>query len=213
MYNILKAELKYFLIPLSAIALFSISFTLFAFAETTPFQGTFFLSKYFWSMVVGMGTYMFVFIIWTLRKKELRDHFHFKLPVQKNKIALVRWTFGVAPFLLTYIYLEMLGHFISKEQTVFISRINAQLSILFVFIISFDIVLNIGYLIEKYRVLIYAVAVLSIIGLSSALIYLVTIAAIPPFFFGREEFYFFTCGFLLSIIDAVIYKNRKSFLG
>lgn len=216
MNYILKAEIKYFVSLVLAIIIPPLGFTIFATAKILPFQGTGFLTKYFWSLVIGMGTYLFVFIIWSIRKKEIRDSLHSILPVSINNIAVARLIFGAAPFLLIYIYIESHRLFLSAEQVVFISKINAQLGMMFFALVSVDLVMNawsaLTHLKYGNRLLYSFLFVVCLIAASFVVVYSVTMSLLKPFYLGGEEFYFMLWGLVLSIIDAVIFTNRKSFL-
>lgn len=215
MYNILKSEIKYFLIPLLAIAMLSLAFTSFSFLNVYPFDGKYFFTKYFWSLIIGMGTYIFVFIIWSLRKKESRDFLHSKLPLKIREISLARWVFGIAPFLLIYLYLELLRFIIPEEQVPYIRRINGQLGMMFFALAAVDLVMNAWYALELVRYdikLLYCfIIVVLLISCSAGVVYAVSTSLIAPFYFGGEEFYFFLWGMFLSIISAFVFIQTKNY--
>ena len=73
MLKILKAEIEYNKTLLVVMLLLPLSFTIFALNDVKLFPQIYFLKKYFWSMVIGLGTYFLVYVIWTVRKKEFRD--------------------------------------------------------------------------------------------------------------------------------------------
>jgi len=213
MLKILKAEINYFMIPLIAIALLPLSFTIFTAADIHAFLGFNFFEKYFWSLIFGFGTYGFVFIIWTLRKKEVRDRLHSTLPVSLNQTAIIRWLFGIAPFILIWIYLELLRNVIPEDQTIFINRINAQMGLMFIALASFDFIINSDNSITNGRYIKILLISLALIFSSLGVIFLVTISVIPRFPFGGGEFYFTFWGLVISVISMLIFTNRKSFLG
>ena len=217
MYNIVKAEIKYFWVLIVAIGLLLAAFTIFAFANIYPFDGKYFLTKYFWSLTIGMGTYVIVFIIWSLRKKESRDLVHSKLPVKIREISLARWIFGVSPFVISYLYLELLRFIIPEEQLPYVRRINAQLGMMFFALAAIDLVMNIWYWLDSKRYdlrLLYTfISVVLIIVFSASMVYVVTIEFIQPFYFGGKEFYFISWGVVLSIISTAVFKHRKTIVG
>ena len=188
MWELIKAEIEYFKIPLMAIVILPLSFTIFAMADIHLFHQTYFLKKYFWSMVLGVGTYAFVLIIWTIRKKEMRDRLHSSLPVSLNQTAIIRWLFGIAPFILTWIYIEMLRNVIPVAQTIFMNRINAQIGLMFIFLTSFDVIINADNSLVYRRYVKLFLIILVLIFLSLGVIYLVTISVIPPFPIGESQF-------------------------
>ena len=213
MLKILKAEIEYFKILVGIIVLLPIIFSVFAITNTLGFNKTNFLDKFFWAILVGLGTYFFVFILWTIRKKEARERLHAVLPLGLFKISIVRWLLGISPFLATWIYLEISRVFISANYLIYIDGIIAQLGLLFIFIVSFDITLNYSYALLNTEVLHLIIVPVIIIAISVTIIYLVAFSIIPPFIFGGSEFYFMSWGLLLSIWDAYVFRKRKSYLG
>ena len=82
MLQMLKTEIEYFWIYLLIIVLLLLGFTVFELNNIAFFSDIYLFKKYFWSMVIGMGAYIIVYIIWVMRKKELRDRFNIILPLK-----------------------------------------------------------------------------------------------------------------------------------
>jgi len=217
MLKILKAEIEYFKLLILAIVLLPLLFTVFAMNDVLLFQNVYFLKKYFWSVVVGLGIYAFVFMIWSLRKKELREREHILLPISINRIAFNRWLFGVAPFILIGGYLEIIRHCLPDQQTIFIERINGLLGILFMFLTAFDLLMNASFAITQKsyfkRKFSLAGIFLALLILTIAIINFVSSSEIKPFPTGGEEIFFFIWGFMISVVDAFVFIKRKIFLG
>lgn len=214
MLKILKAEIEYFKIPLIAMAIPLIAFSVFASADIHLFQNGRVLKKYFWPLSIGMGTYALVFIIWIFRKKELRDRSHSVLPISLDKITFTRWLFGIAPLILIWTYLELLRNFIAADQIVFVFGINLILGFMYLFIVSFDLILNLDENLLKYKIIInYLVAIL--IAVSSIIISVLIFktSVLPILVIVGNEFYLLAWVLLLSILDAYVSRKRKSFLG
>jgi hypothetical protein len=167
-------------------------------------------------MVVGMGTYALVFTIWSYRKKELRERAPITAPLNLNQISIVRWIFGIAPFILVGFYIEAIRNILPEQQLIFIERINGQLGMMFIFLVATDLVINAWFALGNKRYdkrLLYSLALIIILLLLSVLIiYTVSASLIKPLGFGGEEVLFFIWGIILSIFDLIIFKKRKFFL-
>jgi hypothetical protein len=88
MYGLIKIELKYFKIPLFVIVLLLLLFTIYAINDVQVFSDIEFLGKYFWSMVIGLGSYGIVFILWSQRVKEKHERMIYLLPISLNSKRL-----------------------------------------------------------------------------------------------------------------------------
>ncbi len=216
MLKIFKYETEYFKLLIIVIAVLPLIFTVFAMNDFLLFQQVYFLKKYFWSVVVGLGIYAFVFMIWSLRKKELRDRKHILLPVSLKKIAFSRWIFGVAPFILTFFYLEIIRFCLPEQQIIFVERISGQLGLLFIFLAALDLLINASFAINQNSILkqkIFLAGILLMLLISTIIVSnLVSDSGIKPFPNGGEELFFFIWGLIISIIDVFVFAKRKSFL-
>jgi len=217
MLKILKAEIEYFRLPVLAIILLPLLFTVFALNDILLFPKIYFMKKYFWSLAIGMGTYLFVYAIWTFRKKEYRERLHIMLPLNIHHLSISRWFFGIVPFIFVGLFIELLQGLLPEQQVVFVARINGQLGMMFIALVVVDLVMNswLAFASLRYdkRLLYSFLLVVTITFLSFAVIYAVSTSLIKPFGFGGEEIFFFIWGFIVSIIDAFAFKKRKSFLG
>ena len=216
MIKILKAESQYFLIPLGAMICLPLIFTVYIMSDIILFADVYFLKKYFWSMIIGLGGYMFMFIIWAIRKKESRDRYHHTFPLTLNHITFIRWVFGVIPFLLIGIYFEILANMVPERQIIFVNRASAQLGIFFIFLVSYDLVMNITILItnkfHKHSYTILLGAIIIIISASILFIYSMSESVLKPIPPLSQEIYFFVWGFVLSLVDLSAFKNRNNYL-
>ncbi|NOX17506.1 MAG: hypothetical protein GXO87_04390 [Chlorobi bacterium] len=230
MLKILMAEIKYFKLPLLVIFALPLIFTVAALNDILLFEQVYFLKKYFWSVFVGLGTYALIIIIWSLRKKEIRERVHAALPVSVGKLAVGRWIFAVSPFLIVGFYVELLRCFIPVRQIIFIDRINGQLGMLFLALAAVDLAMNSWSALEfkRYDKRLFFTGLISAALLISGfgVIYLASASIIQPLSpsgdenifliqpqtSGGEEILFFVWGTVLSVIDLFVFKKRKSFL-
>ena len=217
MLQILKAEIEYFRIHLLIIVLLLLSFTLFELNNIAFLSDIYLFKKYFWSMVIGLGTYFIVYVIWVVRKKELRDRSTIILHLNINQLSIVRWLFGITPFVFILLYLEMNRFILPEQQAIFIDRIYGQLGMMFIALAAIDLVMNAWSALALLRYdkrLLYSFLLIVVLAVSSfGVIYAVSTSVIKPFGFGGEEIYFFIWGLVLSVVDAIIFTKQKSFLG
>jgi hypothetical protein len=217
MLALLKSEMKYFRFPLLVMIILPLIFTAFALSDIKTFPQVYFLKKYFWSALVGLGIYGLVFMIWSMRKKEMRERKHALTPIAVNRISFMRWLFGISPFVLVGLYIELLHGVLPFEQLIFIDRINGQLGMMFIALVAVDLVMNSWIALESKRYdkrLIYSfLLVVALATFSFGIIYSVTTSLIKPLGFGGEEIIFFIWAIIISIIDTIVFTKRKSFLG
>ena len=217
MLQILKAEIEYFWIHLLIIVMLLLSFTVFELNDIAFFSDIYLFKKYFWSMVIGMGAYFIVYVIWVVRKKELRDRSTIILPLNINQLSIVRWLFGITPFVFILLYLEMNRFILPEQQAIFIDRIYGQLGMMFIALAAIDLVMNAWSALALLRYdkrLLYSFLLIVVLTVSSfGVIYAVSTSVIKPFGFGGEEIYFFIWGLVVSVVDAIIFTKQKSFLG
>ena len=216
MYKLLKNEIEYFIIPISVIVILPLSFTFATLSELQVFSEIYFLKKYFWSTLIGLGIYGLVFIIWSIRKKEMRERVHALIPMSVKSISIGRWIFGIAPYVLVGFYIELLRGVLPSEHLVFISRINGQLGMMFISLVGIDLIINSWYALGSKRYdkrIVYIVLITIVVTLLSfGVVYSVTTAIFKPISFFSEEIYFFLWGIILSVIDAIIFTKRKIYL-
>ncbi len=108
MYKLFKSEIEYFILPVIIVVMLPLSFTFSALNDLKVFTEIYFLKKYFWSTVIGLGIYGLVFIVWSIKKKELRERVHALIPMSVKSISISRWLFGIIPFVLVGFYIELL---------------------------------------------------------------------------------------------------------
>ena len=216
MWQIVKAEIAYNKSLLLLLLLLTIIFTVCAVINLKIFNDSYFLGKYFWSIVIGLGSYLLIYIIWALRVKEKRERLQILLPVGIKRLAAGRWLFGILPFLFVFIYLEFNRTFIPPEWFVFIDRIYSQLSLLLIFLVTLGIARELWYANKsKYdlKKLLLSASICIIIIFISFLIVNYS-AKFDPVLSGRriDEVIFIFWGIFLSIFFLIIYIKRKSFL-
>jgi uncharacterized membrane protein YqjE len=106
MITLIKTEVKYFGLQLVLILLLLLAFTAFSLNDIKIFVQIYFLKTYFWSAIIGLGVYGLVFIIWSIRKKEMRERVHALIPMSVKSISISRWLFGIIPFVLVGFYIQ-----------------------------------------------------------------------------------------------------------
>ena len=216
MYRLLKSEIEYFIIPLIIVAIIPLCFTLAALNDLKAFTEIYFLKKYFWASVIGLGIYGLVFMVWSIKKKELRERVHALIPLSVKSISISRWLFGIIPFVLVGFYIELNRGVLPSEQIVFISRINGQLGIMFIALVGIDLIINSWHALSAKRYdkrIVYIVLIAIVVALLSfGVVNSVTTGILKPLSFGDGEIYFFFWGIILSVADAVIFTKRKLFL-
>ena len=85
---------------------------------------------------------------------------------------------------------------------------------MYLFIVSFDLILNLDVNLLKYKIIInYLVAIL--IAASSVIISVLIFktSVLPILVIVGNEFYLLAWVILLSVLDAYVFTKRKSFLG
>jgi hypothetical protein len=130
MYRLIKIELNYFMTPLLTIIVLLLAFTLFALGDIKLLSDVVFLRKYSWSMIIGLGSYGLVFILWAQRVKEIHERMIYLLPVSINSKRWGRWIFAILPFSLVVIYIQLFHFFLPDEWNLHIGRISAQIGFL-----------------------------------------------------------------------------------
>jgi hypothetical protein len=216
MYKLFKSEIEYFILPVIIVVMLPLSFTFVALNDVKVFTEIYFLKKYFWSTVIGLGIYGLVFIVWSIKKKELRERAHALIPMSVKSISISRWLFGIIPFVFVGFYIELLRRVLPSEQIVFISRINGQLGMMFIALVGIDLIINswyaLGAKIYDKRIVYIVLITIVVLLLSFGVVYSVTNALLKPLSFGDGEIYFFLWGIILSITDAFVFTKRKTFL-
>jgi hypothetical protein len=216
MITLIKTEVKYFGLQLVLILLLLLAFTAFSLNDIKIFVQIYFLKTYFWSAIIGLGVYGLVFVIWSIRKKEMRERVHALIPMSVKSISISRWLFGIIPFVLVGFYIELLRRVLPSEQIVFISRINGQLGMMFIALVGIDLLINSWYALgaKRYdkRIVYIVLITIVVLLLSFRVVYSVTTALLKPLSFGDGEIYFFFWGIILSITDAFVFTKRKTFL-
>jgi hypothetical protein len=173
-----------------------------------------FLNKYFWPLTIGLGSYFLIYGMHVNKNKERHDRILATLPLDIKFRTTYKFVFGVLPIVLIILYLELLRTILPAETHRTITRIDAQLSLLFIFLGIMST--SVDYLRcptnKKGRSLKSAMIVI-VLALSSALfIILVGSEIIPPIIQGRDEIYFYLWGFVMAVVASVIYYRRTSFI-
>lgn len=173
-----------------------------------------FLNKYFWPLTIGLGSYFLIYGMHANKYKEKNDRLLGTLPLSIKFRATYKFIFGVLPIVSIVLYLELLRTVLPIETHKTITRIDAQLSLLFIFLgimsTSFDYLkcpMN-----RKGRSLKSAAIVIGLALLTALFILLVASETIPPIVQGRDEIYFYLWGVIMALVASIIYYRRTSFL-
>lgn len=207
MLKLLKYEIDYYKIPLSMIVFFMLIFSIYTLFDISVFRNTIFLSEYFWTIFVALGTYTVIFAIWTRRAKEKRERMHYLIPISKKQINLTRWFLGVIPVLILFIGLITISIFISIDQGVFVERILVQFGLFIIFLATFDLTLNLENFLKSKSVvncsLITTVITFFVALISLGLIYCTTLYTEDTF--AKYIFNFWA----IIIYTGSVYFNYK----
>ncbi|MDX1699809.1 MAG: hypothetical protein R3250_04275 [Melioribacteraceae bacterium] len=216
MFKLIKNEIEYFKIPLLAILFLLSMFTLFALYDIELFSDVEFLKKYLWSMIIGLGSYGLVFILWSQRVKENHERMIYSLPIKINSKRWSRWIFAILPFVFVMVYIQILHFMLSGDWTLHVGRISAQVGFLSMALAGIFIVRDFWFVKQNkghgYKIfsgsVIFIIAVLGEIVINRIYSYNI----ITPFYIHQEELMFFTWSILFSSFSLVLYSKRKSYL-
>jgi len=216
MYRLIKSEIDYFKIPLTGILLLLLLFTVFSLGNIKLFAQIVFLKKYFWSMIVGLGSYGLVFFLWMQRVKEKHERMLFLLPTEMKIKGSSRWIFAVLPFTLVMVYIQILHFFLSDDWNLHIGRISVQIGFLSMALAAIFIVRDFWFLksnkSEMYKIFIGTVIfILAAIG-AIIITRIFSYDIVPPLYIHQEELKFFLWGILISSLSLIIFRRRKNYL-
>ncbi|MBU1100167.1 MAG: hypothetical protein KKA84_07160 [Bacteroidetes bacterium] len=216
MWNLFKAEVSYnkwYLFMILAMPL------LFAFGMQYGFKlitGVDFFEKYAWSILVGLGSYMFIFIMWQMRHSERRNMQHALLPIPIVDIALARMVFGVLPFAYVLVVLSITHQLLGEIIEVQLYRIFAQLGLLFCGLAFIQLMMDIWSLKtnmnEKNWFLIIGSIGCLIVFISMFAVFEILIPAYRQLFREGEEWMFFLWGLILLTASNFVFVKRSTFL-
>ena len=114
MWNLIKAEMVYNKLILTAFAISIAGYTVFALLKYQLLEGPKWEIDY-WGGILGLIFYLTLFIIWSRRIKEFRARALYLTPISLNKIGLARLLFILILMLVPLIYLSVV-HLIILEQ-------------------------------------------------------------------------------------------------
>lgn len=216
MLKLAKSEISYFIWIYISIGIMLICFTLFAVWDIKLFEYSRFLSRYFWSAIIGLGCYAVVFAIWTTRRKEKRDRQIMLLPLSVSQVSRARLLFGLSPFLMIFISLMIFRLFASSEWKTFIDRINAQTGLFFILLSTIALIysLNNKWLTDSIFIKISKVISILVITILPVFFFLnaVTFSVIPALPILTEEFYSYLTALFVMYIATLAFRKQESFL-
>jgi hypothetical protein len=216
MYKLIKYEILYNKQSLLLLAVLTMTFTLFALINIVIFKEIYFLEKYSWSALVGLGAYGIVFYIWSLRVKEKREIYHCLLPVALKKVSIGRWIWAILPFVTVLIYLQLLHFILSDSWQVHIGRISAQIGFLSMFLAALFITRDIRFIIKKkndWAFLSVGFFIFLITALGAILIIMLfNYEIVKPLYMHDEELLFFIWGLFISAWSTKLFVERRSYL-
>jgi hypothetical protein len=167
-------------------------------------------------MVIGLGSYGIVFILWSQRVKEKHERMIYLLPISLNSKRWGRWIFAILPFLFVMIYIQTLHFFLSEDWNVHVGRISAQIGFLSMALASIFIIRDYWFIANNkgdlYKIivatLIITVSTLGAIFITKIFSYDI----FPPLYIHQEELMFFVWGIIISSIALLFYSKRKNYL-
>ncbi len=212
--QLLINDLKYYWFVFMMMSLPLIIFTILGLTDTYIDLNMEFINKYFWSLVIGLGSYFLIYGMHVNKYKEKHDRVLAYLPVPLKNRAIYKFAFGIFPIVSIVFFLEFLRTILPDSLNTTITRIDAQLSLLFIFLgimsTSYD------YMkcpTKKIKHSIRSASIVIILSLLSAgFIILVGSETIPPIVKGRDEIYFYLWGIVIAVVASVIYYRRESFV-
>ena len=77
MWNIIKSEIFYAKSKLVVGIIILLLFSGFALLNIQLLEGTNFIGKYFWAILVGLGTYILIYSIWFIKIKDKARNFFY----------------------------------------------------------------------------------------------------------------------------------------
>lgn len=216
MWNLFKAEVSYnksHLIMILAMPLF------FAFGMQYGFRlitGVDFFEKYTWSILVGLGSYMFIFIMWQQRYSEKRNMQHFLLPVSIKEIVLARYIFGIFPFVYVLIALWLTKIILGEMIEVQLYRILAQLGMMFAALAFIQLMMDIWSIktnmdANKWFLVIGSIGCV-IVFISMYAVFEILIPSYRALIGEGEELMFFLWGLVLLTASNFVFVKRSTYL-
>lgn len=216
MIRLLKTEIGYFKAPLWGIVILLLVFTIFALNSIELFGNIVFLKKYLWSMVIGLGSYGLVFVLWMQRVKERHEQIHSLLPLSLKTKKWSRWIFAIMPFTLAMLYIQATHIFLSSEWVVHVGRISAQIGFLSMALASMFIVRDIWFVKTgrnaSYKILVASIVVIIAVIGTLLIMQFFNYNIVGPLYIHQEELMFFIWGILISAFSIITYGKRKEYL-
>jgi hypothetical protein len=214
MWTLLKSEIKYNAGLFFLIALICLTFTVLGLLDLELFKSGSFLEKYFWTIIISVGSYFIIFVYWSIRTVEKRDRLSVLLPLRKSELFFIRYLTGVVPFLIIASYIELNRLFLPGDWYVYIERISAQLSMLFIFLSLFAIAMEFQ-LKAKFqstgRNVINFIILFNLIAASIALYTLDGFSYLPQMGQLEGRLYFYIWGMITSFTAVRVFYRRSSY--
>jgi hypothetical protein len=216
MWMLIKSEIKYNGRIVFITALINIAFTVFGLLGINIFPSESFPGKYFWTIIVAVGSYFVIFIYWTIRTVEKRERLSALLPLTKKQLALIRYLLGVIPFLVIASWIELNRLILPPEYHKFIARISTQLSMLFIFLSLFAIGMELHFETPyKSRInkIIDSIILFNLTAASIALYTLEGFTYLPQMGVLEGRVYFYVWGLIVSSVAVRFFYKRISYSG
>lgn len=213
---LIKSEIKYNSGIVLATALINIAFTVSGLLGMNLLPPESFLGKYFWTIIIAVGSYFIIFIYWTKRTVEKRERLSVLLPITKKQIALIRYLLGVLPFFIIASWIELNRLILSQEWHVYIDRISTQLSMLFIFLSLFAVGMEFQYnspFKSGVNKIIDSVILFNLTAASIALYTLDGFTYLPQMGVLEGRVYFYVWGLIVSIAAVRQFYKRSLYTG
>ncbi len=213
---LIKSELKYNSGLILITAFINIAFAVTGLLDISLFSENSFIGKYFWSIIIAVGSYFIIFIYWTKRTVEKKDRLYALLPLTNKQLALFRYLLGVLPFIIIASWIELNRLFLPEEWHKYIERISTQLSMLFIFLSLFAAGMELQYdtaYKQKLDKIIDSVMLFNLIAASIALYTLEGFTYLPQMGVLEGRVYFYAWGLIVSFAAVRMFYKRKLYTG
>ena len=216
MWEIIKSEIVYAKMKITAGIIILIIFSIFALLDIKVFEGSSFIGKYLWAIFVSFGTYILVYLIWQIRIKEKRDRYHSQLPISINTISKARWLFAALPIFSVIAFLLIIQSVVNISWKIHISSIVGQLGLFSVLLAVIFLMVDLLIMYQNKGEIFKGMITFSLSTLAALGIFIVIVLTSPllfePIIPNKGEVLFFIWAIALSSASLIFYKKRKSFL-
>ena len=225
MWEIIKAELRYFRMTFAAPIFFTILFQIMEFfvLKTTSSMSNNLTHTEYIDMWGGLYTFVLLFSvssIWQTRIKEKRERYFAMLPIPNKKLAISRFWFALIPLTLLIFYLITINLIISSLWNIELSLVLLPIGIIFTLFAGFIRARddwfshwNFG---KRTQAAFISVSIIQIAVVAIFLNLSDTYNHFTPFlgdmFYHYFKLIFYILGLVIMVTTIFSYQKRKSYL-